>query len=84
MGFRVYNSGIKSVCYECKERHPGCHDSCQTYIEARAEYDERKEAIQKARANDDLYDEYKLKCIRKARKKGQNHGKEYGKYDHKR
>ena len=84
MGYRVYNSGIKSVCYECENRHPGCHDSCPTYIEARAEYDKKKEAIQKAKANDELYDDYKIKCIRKAKSKGRSHGKEYGNFDHKR
>lgn len=29
------------------KRHPGCHDHCEKYQKAKAEYDERKEAERK-------------------------------------
>lgn len=77
MGFRDYNGGIKGVCYGCEERYPACHDTCEKYKEARAEYDQRKETILKEKNKDREHDTYKLHSVRKAKKEGRNHGKNY-------
>ena len=39
-------------CKECTKRHLGCHDHCEEYQAARAEYENIKNA---ARANEELY-----------------------------
>ena len=31
--------GPRQTCNGCTKRHPACHDSCNEYIEARAEWD---------------------------------------------
>lgn len=38
-------------CQKCvaPKRHPGCHDHCPEYIEARAEFDEKKAAADRQR-----------------------------------
>lgn len=43
MAERVVNMAIK-CCYGCvaPKRHPGCHGSCPTYIEEKAEWDRLK------------------------------------------
>lgn len=34
---------MKSNCINCNERHPGCHDHCQSYQDARKAHEEMKE-----------------------------------------
>ncbi len=36
-----------TVCKDCPERHPGCHATCEKYINQRAEYDAYKEEQRK-------------------------------------
>lgn len=33
-----------SNCKDCKDRHPGCHDSCPKYAEFRKQVEEEREA----------------------------------------
>jgi len=41
---------IKPVCKDCDERHPGCHDTCGRYLEAKDEYYAKKNAIYREKA----------------------------------
>lgn len=34
-------------CFQCEDRQPGCHGSCEEYKKQRAEMDETKAAIMK-------------------------------------
>ena len=37
--------GFKSNCKDCDKRYPGCHDHCESYLKAKAEYDKKVVAI---------------------------------------
>lgn len=36
-----------TCCYKCKDRHPGCHATCNDYIQQKKEHDEFLEASKK-------------------------------------
>lgn len=36
-------------CKNCKDRHVGCHSTCEKYINAKKEYDELQEKIKKSK-----------------------------------
>lgn len=36
-------------CKDCKDRHVGCHSTCEKYINAKKEYDELQEKIKKSK-----------------------------------
>lgn len=45
-------------CEKCvpPKREPGCHDSCEQYLEEKAEHERRKEEIdRKKRVGNDIY-----------------------------
>ena len=45
-------AGIRECCKDCKERHSACHDYCEKYQKARAEYlEERRKRLQNSRAD---------------------------------
>ena len=44
MGSRY--SQIGWSCYECKDKYPACHDTCETYQQARAERDAKRVSIE--------------------------------------
>lgn len=57
-----------TVCKDCPDRHPACHDRCEKYIKAKQELQERKDMILKAMQKDAVYMDYKRKKIRKERR----------------
>ena len=45
-------AGMKECCLDCKERHTACHDFCEKYQKARAEYlEDRKKRWKNSRAD---------------------------------
>lgn len=43
MAFNKYNSGhCITCCFDCPDRHPGCHGTCEKYKKQRAEWDAKK------------------------------------------
>ena len=68
MGFRGSKSGIKSVCYDCQDRHPACHDTCERYSEAKTEFEQRKAVIKSERDKYKQIDIYHLEAVRRTRK----------------
>jgi hypothetical protein len=68
MGFRDSKGGISSVCYECQDRHPACHDTCEKYVNAKTEYEERKAKIKTERDKFKEIDVYHLEAVRRTRK----------------
>ena len=52
-----------TTCKGCQDRSVGCHGVCQKYLEARSEYERKKDVLyQKINAEKD-FDEYKLKTV---------------------
>ena len=58
-------------CLHCTggKRHPGCHDKCDTFLTERAEEQERKELIRKAKLKASIYKDIDVDGLRKARAK---------------
>ena len=67
MGFRDSGSGIRNVCFECQDRYPACHDTCEKYVEAKAEYEERKAKVKTERDKYKEIDLYHLQAVRRTR-----------------
>lgn len=59
--------GISDCCKDCEKRHPGCHDHCDEYLDAKTKYLEGQLAIKNAK-NDPFFI-YKVERIRKAKGK---------------
>ena len=57
-----------TVCKDCPDRHPACHDHCEKYQEAKRKVQEEKEKLLTAMKNDAVYADYKRKKIRKERR----------------
>ena len=55
-------------CRDCEERHPGCHGSCERYLQAREEYKEYKEVCHRNRNENLILYRHHLDSIRKAEK----------------
>lgn len=47
---------MKTPCMkDCKDRHPGCHGTCERYLESKQLYEEEREKIKREkRINNDL------------------------------
>ena len=57
-----------TVCKDCPDRYPACHDRCDKYQEAKRKVQEEKEKLLTAMKNDAVYADYKRKKIRKERR----------------
>lgn len=68
MGYRDYQTGIGGTCRDCEDRYPACHDSCEKYRKASADWQKRKDKIRKAKKEAQMYDEYKINKIKRERK----------------
>ena len=46
-----------NCCYQCEDRHIGCHSTCEKYQAYRKEWEERKKTYRKviAQINDGYY-----------------------------
>ncbi|NCB52262.1 MAG: hypothetical protein EOM54_10325 [Clostridia bacterium] len=58
---------IKMPCYDCGERHPGCHARCEKYLAATAELAKIKEAKKEATEIRVEIGNYERDNIRKSR-----------------
>ena len=67
VGWMGYNNiqTIGGCCLDCPERHHACHDTCETYQLAKAEYEDKKAKIKDSKAEETLYTTYKYKKILK-------------------
>lgn len=58
-------------CYQCEDRHVGCHVDCETYNEFAKEREERRKIIHDARVKQDItYTGVMLHESRRKKKKG--------------
>lgn len=50
---------MKFTCKGCEKREPGCHDHCEKYQKEKADYEARKEQINKdASIKQGVYDQH--------------------------
>ncbi len=62
------------TCKGCPDRTPGCHDHCEKYQKEKAEYEARKQEVDKARAIRQSVEDQRYTAIGKAVK---THGRKY-------
>lgn len=55
-------------CRDCEDRYPGCHGTCEKYLEAKKEYDEFKRVVFENRNDNMRLYTHKINAMRKARK----------------
>ena len=66
---------MRFTCQGCPERTPGCHDHCEKYKAEKAEYEARKEEINKEKKVRYSVNAQKYDAIGKAVK---SHGRKFG------
>ena len=64
-----YGSPIKSTCYQCTDRHVGCQGTCEKYLAARADYDQKTAEAKKKYMADKDADYFVYESISKYRKR---------------
>ena len=57
---------LKAHCKDCKDRHPGCHDTCEDYQACKREYEAAKK---RAREYDLPMQETSRRLLQMAREK---------------
>ncbi len=60
---------IKTVCKDCEERYPACHDHCEKYKNAKTEYENIKRLVRKERKKEVDFLKYYYELNRKLRGK---------------
>lgn len=66
MGNRLLEE-IHFPCKGCKNRTPGCHSSCEEYLEIKAKYDTEKAKQLDYQKQNYIVEEYKIKGILKSK-----------------
>lgn len=68
--------GPVPVCFDCKNRHVGCHADCEIYLDAKAEHDKKQEHIRQLKIAEYVVQDTKNKARRKSF--AQKHARKYG------
>ena len=63
---KIYRS--INTCLDCPDRHLGCHDPCEKYQKALAEWKTRKKEIRIAKGIERQYDNYKCEAMKRFNK----------------
>ena len=56
--------GIRSTCRDCQERYIGCHDHCEKYLQAQAEWLDFKSKTKKAKKLHKEFDSFRINALR--------------------
>ena len=48
--WRHLGGDVGKHCRDCEERHSGCHSTCEKYLEAKEQHEQRKEKIEEAKS----------------------------------
>ena len=64
-----FGGHVGKFCKDCEDRYPGCHGSCEKYLQAKKDYDEFKNVVYKNRSEDQLMYRQRAKAISKAIRK---------------
>ena len=62
---RIYKS--INTCQNCPDRYLGCHDHCDKYQSALAEWIEKKASIRKAKRVHRDYENFRIEALAKTR-----------------
>lgn len=65
-GGTVYKS--INTCKDCPDRYLGCHDHCEKYQKALAEWKEKKRFAKKVKRLSREYDGFKIEAMERIRK----------------
>ena len=68
-------SSIGNCCFECPERHPACHDTCEKYKAAKDVWEAKKRSIKKVRDKYKDYDGFKIETVQRTKKHMREHRK---------
>ena len=68
-GLSSANANIVSNCRNCKERYPGCHDSCEDYRDYKTRLEDFKVKRAAIRNKNSELDAHKRDAIEKERRK---------------
>ena len=60
---------IQETCRGCQERKPGCHATCEKYLAAKAEYEQKKKIFRDYKEKEIMVEESIIESIRKAKKR---------------
>lgn len=58
-----FGGDVGRHCRDCEERHMGCHSDCEKYLEAKGDYDQRKEFIYEIKSKERAYKAYKYEKV---------------------
>lgn len=62
-------------CKDCTERTVGCHSTCEKYLSVKNVYKAETSMINKAKAEQDNFDDYKVRAVTATKKRfGQKGG----------
>ena len=59
---------VKSKCYGCKERYPGCHDKCEDYRAWKSAIDAENEKIRAEKKDYEDFGDYQYRAAKRLRK----------------
>lgn len=76
-GFRINGKDVGSCCRECNDKFPACHDVCEKFQKAQAEWEQKKKQIEDAKRASKAYDDYHYRSIGKCRRARFMKGKGY-------
>ena len=60
---------IQETCRGCQERKLGCHATCEKYLAAKAEYEQKKKIFRDCKEKEIMVEESIIESIRKAKKR---------------
>lgn len=51
---------FKGSCKGCTDRYVGCHDRCESYKSAKAEYEKKKDEVYKKKGRDAAMQDFQI------------------------
>ena len=67
--YKGFNRGrFIDCCKDCRERFEACHDRCERYKSAKAEWDNRREKIKAEKRKAIAIDDYQISAIQQMKK----------------
>lgn len=62
-------NGIEAPCYQCVNRHAGCHSSCEPYKEYCKACAEERQRIYAKKAEVKMMDDFQFRCVERTKKR---------------
>lgn len=61
---------MNQPCYGCTERHMGCHTTCDTYCEWKAEHESKRDIMIKKKSEEKQWVEYQFAIHKRLQRSG--------------